>query len=138
LSIVIVPKNHRLGEGFTRAQRMAGNEHPGRRRDGSQSAPSWIVDLVSLKKTILLCSFHRQNFDPRKHHYRKLYVPDHTGSTDGYQVNGKCDDCGGFTVNLGGGTAFIHEEIYSLTCIDPVVARRNARAKAYARPAWRY
>lgn len=136
--IPLIPKYSKLGEGFSRKEKAQADEHPGRRTDGSQSAASWIVDLVSLRKTILLCSFCRPKFNPRKHNYRKLYIPDPTGHTDGYAANGLCDSCKQRTENCGGGTAFVHEEIYSLTCIDPVVARRNARAHAKAHSAWRF
>ena len=138
MPITIVPKYHRLGEGFSRSEQAKSAEHPGRRTDGSQSAASWITDLVDTRKTIILCSFCRPNFNPRKHNYRKFYVPDHTGMTDGYAVNGMCDACKNMTVNCGGGTAFVHEELYNLTCIDPVVARRNARASAKAWSARRF
>lgn len=130
MALVVVPKYHRLGEGFSNAEIRKGDEHPGRRTDGSQSAASWVSDLVDLRKTVLLCSFCRPHFNPRKHNYRKLYIPDRNLTTGGYAVNGKCDACKKFTFHSGGGTAFIHEEIYALTCIDPVVARRNARAAA--------
>ncbi len=130
--IPLIPKYAKLGQGFSVREIAKADEHPGRRVDGSQSAPSWIADLVDTRKTVLLCSFCRPHFNPRKHNYRKFYIPDHTGHTDGYQVNGMCDACKQMTVNCGGGTAFVHEEIYALTCIDPVVARRNARASAKA------
>ncbi len=136
MAIVIVPAHARLGKGFTQAQKQESFEHPGRRVDGSQSAASWVGDLTDLKKTIILCSFCRPNFNPRKNHYRRMYVADVTGRTDGYQVNGKCDACKQFTANAGGGTAYVHEEHYNLVCQDPITARRNARAKAKASSAW--
>jgi hypothetical protein len=134
---VIIPKNSKLGSGFTQKQKEAGYEHPGRRTDGTQTAASWILDLVALKKTVLLCSYCRVKFNPRDFHYRKMYIPDPTGHTDGYAMNGMCDHCKVMTVNAGGGTAFVHEEIYNLVCQDPVVVRRAARAAAKAVSPWR-
>lgn len=136
MAIVVVPAHARLGQGFSYKQQRESDEHPGRRTDGSQSAASWVGDLTDLKKTIILCSFCRVNFNPRKNHYRRMYVPDHTGHTDGYQVNGKCDACKQMTINSGGGTAFVHEQFYNQICQDPIVARRNARAKAKACTSW--
>lgn len=132
MSLVIhIPKPDTL------RRRMQAMEHPGRRTDGRQSAASWIVDLLDLKKLIILCSFCRVKFNPRKHHYRKLYRPDHSAKTDGFATNGRCDGCKEMTANCGGGVAFVHEETYRLICIDPVEARRAARAKArMAIPLW--
>src|SRR5688572_32665119 len=107
---VLIPLNGKLGAGFTQRQKEAGYEHPGRRTDGSQSAASWILDLVSLRKTVLLCSFCRTKFNPRHFNYRKMYIADPTGHTDGYAMNGMCDRCKVMTVNAGGGTAFRSEE----------------------------
>ena len=114
-------------------------EHPGRRVNGTQSAASWIMDLVSTKKTLLFCAICASKFNPRRHGYRKMYVPDYTGKTDGYMANGRCDACKQMTISTGGGRAFITEETYQLTCIDPVDARRQARLKARsAATAWSF
>ncbi len=134
--IVIVPAHARLGQGFNRQEIAKADEHPGRRIDGSQSAAAWVGDLTDLQQTIILCSFCRVNFNPRKNHYRRLFVADHTGHTDGYQVNGKCDACKQFTINCGGGTGYVHEQFYNQVCQDPTVARRNARIKAKAAASW--
>ena len=125
-----VPLYSRLGEGFNSKQIAKADEHPGRRVDGTQSAATWIVDLVGRRACILLCSFCRVKFSPRKFHYRRMYVSDYTGMTDGHTFNGRCDACKQPTVNSGGGAAFVHEEEYSKTCVDPVNARREARAKS--------
>jgi len=127
--IILVPKYHRIGHGFSSREQVRALEHTGRRSDGTQSAASWIADLLSLKKVLILCAYCRSKFNPRKHHYRRFYSPDPSGSTDGYVVNGKCDGCKQFTVNCGGGTGYVHEDQYRLTCIDPVEARRKARLK---------
>ena len=134
--LIAVPIHGKLGAGFNRAEKRAAEEHPGRRVDGSQSAATWITSLADLKKTIILCSFCRQNFNYKKNHYRKLYIADPTGHTDGYAANGKCDACKQMTVNCGGGTAFIHETLYNQVCQDPMEARRKARAAARAMTAW--
>jgi hypothetical protein len=131
---VVTPKHARLGEGFSTAEKLKAREHPGRRMDGSQSAASWVADLVGAKKVIILCGFCRPKFNPRKYAYRRMYSPDYTGKTDGYMTNGMCDGCKQQTLNTGGGTAYISEETYRMVCIDPVDARRQARAKA--RLAW--
>ena len=136
MAIIVVPKYHRLGQGFTRAEKAKADEHPGRRVDGSQSPASWIADLVDTKKLILLCTFCRHNFNPRKHNYRKFYIPDNTGRSSGYEHEGMCDACKQQTGPTG--TAFVHETTYAMSCIDPVTARRERRAIAYAMPAWRY
>lgn len=125
-----VPIYGKLGEGFNKAERSKADEHPGRRTNGTQTAASWIVDLVGRNACILLCSFCRVKFNPRKFHYRRMYVSDYTGMTDGHTFNGRCDACKQATVNTGGGAAFINEEEYSKVCIDPVSARREARAKS--------
>ena len=138
MTIAIVPEYHKVGQGFSRAEEIAAMEHPGRRTNshGYQSAAAWLSDLVALKKTILLCSFCRVKFNPRKIGYRKFYIADPTGHTDGYAANGKCDCCKQFTANCGGGTAFVSEELYPQVCIDPMSARREARARAGALTAW--
>ena len=136
--IIIIPAHHRMGEGFSRREIAESFEHPGRRTTAHayQSAASWIDNLVALKKCILLCSICRQHFNPRKHNYRKAYVPDDSGKTDGYQVNGKCDGCKERTINVGGGVAFVPEETYMLTHVDPMVARRAARSVWKKRTIW--
>lgn len=137
--IVIVPKYHRMGEGFSRAEKAEADIHPGRNRR-TQSAASWICDLTDLQKCIVLCSYCRQYFNPRKHRYRKFYQPDYTGKTDGYRVNGKCYACKQQTGNTpGGGTAFVHETLYNRVCIDPGDARRRARvASRQAMSVWQF
>jgi len=136
MAIVIVPKYHRLGEGFTKSEMLKASEHSGRRVDGSQSPASWIADLVDTQKFILLCTFCRPKFNPRKHNYRKAYIPDRSGRTSGYEFDGQCDACKQQTGATG--TGFVHETTYALSYIDPVVARRNDNAARKALPAWRY
>lgn len=134
---IAVPVHGKLGEGFSRRERLRALEHPGRRSDGVQTAATWITDLMALRKAILLCSFCRPKFNPRKHGYRKFYSPDWTGKTDGYMSNGRCDGCKQNTALLaGGGTTFISEDTYRLVCIDPLDARRVARAEARSLTAW--
>ncbi len=136
-AIVLVPKYHRIGEGFSRREQSQASEHPGRRTDGTQSAAHWVSALTELRKPVLLCTYHRPLFNPRRHHYRKFYAPDLVGKTDGYTHNGKCDHCKQDTAMLpGGGTLFVHEADYNLLCLDPLDARRKARAAAGAQTAW--
>lgn len=131
---ILIPRYGKLGEGFSQREKAKANEHPGRRTTirGYQSPASWISDLTDLKKLIILCPFCRVKFNPRKHGYRKYYCPDVTMVTDGYAVNGQCDGCKQMTVNCGGGTGFIHESEYLKVCIDPISAKRAARARARA------
>lgn len=136
--IVIVPAHARLGEGFSKREILKSYEHPGRRTTahGYQSQASWISDFVALKKLIILCSICRQHFNPRKHGYRRVYIPDSSGKTDGYGINGQCFGCKEETVNVGGGTGYEPEETYPLLYIDPIQARRNTRAVWKAQSVW--
>ena len=130
MSGVFIPIHGKLGEGFSKQEKLKANEHPGRNIAAGQTAASWIMDLVSLRKPIILCNYEcRGKFRPKKHNYRVYYSPDWSGITDGFCVNGKCDACKQDTVNMGGGAMFISEETYSLNCIDPREARRRAREK---------
>lgn len=124
---VLVPRYGTLGYGFSARERVEANVHPGRRTDGTQSAATWVSDLAELKKVILLCSFCRGKFNPRKNGYRRMWVADPTGKTDGYSADGRCDACKQPTVNAGGGTAYVHESTYNLVHQDPVEVRRRAR-----------
>lgn len=138
MSTLLIPKHQKLGEGFSKGEIFKSFEHPGRQTVSKgtgryQSPATWILDhLVPLKKCILLCSYCRVNFNHVKHHYRKHYVPDQTGTTDGYVTNGVCDACKVRTENTAGGVAYIHESYFQQVNVDPAVARRNARAAAKA------
>lgn len=137
---VIIPKHGKLGEGFSKQEKLLAMKHPGRQTNpqkGYQSRAAWIADLVALRKVIILCSFCRSYFNPRKANYRRVYVPDITGKTDGYTVNGDCDVCKGFTPNLGGGTAFTPDELYVQTHMDPAEARRARRARMGDEGIWK-
>lgn len=130
--ITLVPKYGKIGDGFSRREQAEAAFHAGRRTDGTQSAASWLMDLVSLRKLISLCGFCARKFNPRRHQYRRWYVPDHTGNTSGYATSGQCDACK--SKLIGTGVSFVAEETYSLVCIDPIQARREARMRA--RAAW--
>lgn len=133
--IIIVPKYARVGEGFTVRERAASLEHPGRRVDGSQTAAAWVADLTDLRKMIVLCGWCRERFNPRRHGYRRRFVADASGKTDGFEVSGRCVACKQPTINTpGNGVAFMSEEAFAALCIDPAEARRRARAHALA--AW--
>jgi len=135
--IILVPKYARLGEGFSKREKLQALEHPGRRVNGTQTPATWITSLTDLRKAILLCTYCRGKFNPRRHGYRKLYIPDLAGKTDGYLHNGQCDACKQQTALIpGGGTSYIAEESYRLLCLDPLDARRKARAMARAQTAW--
>lgn len=134
-----VPRYSRLGEGFSKAQKFVGQEvkplHGGKRAAGPAG---WLSDLITLRKVVILCSFCRAKFNPRRFGYRRVFVPDATGKSDGYTVNGSCDWCKGETVNLSGGTAFQPEELYKLTTIDPTEQRRTARLRAKSLSTWQF
>jgi hypothetical protein len=130
VTVIAVPKYGKLGQGFSKLELARDKEHPGRRTDGSQSAASWVGDLASGRKVVLLCSWCRGKFNPRKNGYRRLYTPDQSGRTSGYEANGMCDGCKQQTVlSPGGGTAYVSEETYNQVSQDPAEARRKARAK---------
>ena len=135
-----VAKYQKLGEGFSRREQIDAMVHPGRRTTphGYQSAAAWICDILDARKLILLCSVCATKFNFRKNHYRKMFRADLTAKTSGYVSNGQCDACKQMTVNLGGGTAFIHEETYRQVCVDPSEARRRQRASIGAMPVWNF
>lgn len=126
-----IPRGSALGRGYSNVEKLRGQEiHPQHDATKGQSRIGWLDSLLVLKKVIVLCSWCREKFNPRKVGYRRVYVPDFTGKTDGYTVNGDCDSCHLFTAFAGGGTAYQPEELYFLTHQDPVVARRQSRANA--------
>lgn len=131
-----VPLHGKLGQGFSTQEIAESYVHPGRRTDGSQSAASWICDLLDLRKFLILCSFCSPHFNHRKHHYRRYYVADETGTTNGYSVNGECYACKKMTTDSGGGTGYISEETYNQVCRDPVEVRRNRRAESRSMSIW--
>lgn len=129
--VFISKYGNKLGEGYSKAEKIEATRiTPQHQASKGRSRTGWMADLVALRKVIILCSWCRKNFNPRKYGYRRVYVPDYTGKTDGYTVNGDCDYCRTFTPNAGGGTAFQPEELYRQTHIDPVQARRESRARA--------
>lgn len=135
---IFVPKHGgKLGAGFSKKDVIDSYIHPGRRTDGSQTPAHWITELADTRKAILLCSFCRQKFDFKKHKYRKNYTPDPTGVTSGYVCNGQCDACKQPTEHMGGGVLFIAEDYWEQICVDPQVARINARMAWRKHPARR-
>lgn len=142
MSIVVVPKHARLGEGFSKWEKLQAEEHPGRRTKahGYQSPSEFITSLIDLRKPVILCGFCRHKFDPKVARYRRFFCLDSTGQ-NGYVTNGRCDDCKADTRNTPGqGTMFISEESYGLVCKEPGEGRRSARARvSYARQsAWQF
>ena len=125
MSIVIVPKYSRLGEGFSKREIANAAEHPGRRTDGSQSAASWVGDLTDLRKCIVLCYFCAHKFNFRRNHYRRLVV----GNSP--NANGQCDACKARWFD-DSGVAYVHESEYEKVCVDPAALRRRKRAEAKA------
>ena len=138
--MIAVPQHAKLGEGFSRGERFLATEHPGRQTDpkrGYQTPVAWISDLIALHKVLILCDADQKHFDARRFHYRMVYVPDETGKTSGYTVNGRCDWCKQETALLGGGKAFEPEEQYRLLHIEPEEARRAQRSAAMTKSVWR-
>jgi hypothetical protein len=134
MTTVFIPRGAHLNDesAFTKREKVDAKIHPGRRTavNGYQSPASWISDLTELKKLIILCSFCRPGFDPRRHGYRKMQVMCDDTMKVTESVNGVCDRCKQRTANMGGGAAFVHEEYYQQVCTDPVEARRKARERA--------
>lgn len=129
MSIVVVPKYARIGEGFSTVEKLEAAEHPGRRTDparGYQSPSEWITQLMDLRKPVILCDFCRPKFDPKKARYRRFWCPDSNGQ-NGYLARGRCDDCKGDT--YGKGAVFISEESYPQVCNEPGIGRRSIRAR---------
>ena len=130
MTTFLIPKYRALGQGFSARERRQARYHAGRRVDGTQSAATWIVNLTDLRKLITLCGFCARKFNPKRHGYRRFYVPDQTGLTNGYACSGVCDACKARLVATG--VAFIAEETYAQVCVDPVEQRRRARMTARA------
>lgn len=129
MAIIVVPKYHRMGEGFSRAEKLKAKEHPGRKttKSGYQSPAAWIGDLVDRGLCVLLCSFCKVKFNHARNHYRKKFLMDVTGGSSGWIANGQCDGCKQDTAMTGGGSMFMHEELWLKMSQDPQAARRNAR-----------
>ncbi len=99
---------------------------------GYESPASHLDNLAAQKKCIILCSFCQAKWgNPRKKGYRPRFVPDPSGATDGFAVQGQCDACKQNTANMGGGKIYINEAEYAAISMDP------NHAKQRARDAWR-
>ncbi len=137
MSIVVVPKYAKLGTGFSRQEKREAQLHPGRqanvKKGGYQSAASWICDIADLRKGILLCSWCRKYFNPKRNKYRIKYTPDPSGKTSGYVANGVCNGCKCRTEDTGGGVFLVAEEYWKQLSVDPGEARAMWRARAKAR-----
>ena len=138
---VLIPRYQKLGEGFSRREKLKALEHPGRQTNpqrGYQSAVSWISDLIALRKVIILCDFCRAKFNPRRFGYRRVDALDNDGKVLAHSVNGQCDACKGDTRLIGGGTGFQPEELYAQTHQDPCEAKRTAKARAFQMGTYRF
>lgn len=138
-----IPRGKKLADeqAYSKREKIDALIHPGRQtnpRKGYQSATQWITDLIALRKTVILCDFCRVKFNPRFYKYRRIFIPDVSGKTDGYTVNGQCDACKGETAQLGGGTGYYPEEEYDKVYLDPSEVRRNARATAKSLGTWQF
>jgi hypothetical protein len=129
IPLIAVPKYSKLGQGFSRAEKLQAMEHPGRRTTarGYQSPASYVCDLADSGSAILLCKWCATKFNFRRSRYRKRFVPDHSGKTDGFTVNGQCKACKQQTASMGGGLMFVTEATYNLVSIDPSEAKRRWR-----------
>lgn len=125
---LIIPKHSKLGKGYHIRDMV--RESPGRQvnpEKGYQSPAVFLDDLVQLKQAIILCSFCVVKWNPHKNKYRARYIPDPSGVTSGYAVQGKCDACKQMTGNMGGGKVYINMDDWAKVSIDPATARRRAR-----------
>ena len=80
--IIVVPKYSKLGEGFSRKEKLKVQEHPGRQTNpskGYQTPAAWLDDLGQLRKLVLLCDYCRHKWNPKRYRYRPLFVPDASG-----------------------------------------------------------
>ena len=129
MSIIVVPKYYKVGQGFTKQEKFEATIHPGRstKLKGYQSPASWICDLVDLNKPILLCNFCKVKFNHARSKYRKKYLMDITGKSSGWVSNGQCDGCKQNTALLGGGILYMPEQEWLKFSQDPRAARRNAQ-----------
>jgi len=135
-TILLSKYGGKLGEGFSKREKIDSMAFPGRRHDGVQTAATFIADLSDTRTAILLCSFCQPRFNFRKNKYRAKFTADPTGITDGYLKNGQCEACGQMTQNAGGGKLFIAEDYWEQVSQDPGEARANARM-AWKGPTWR-
>lgn len=95
-----IPKNGRLGEGFTARERLKAAEAPG--RPWNRVAGGWISDLCALQKHVMLCPFCISKFNPR----RVGYEPWRTYLTS----IGKCDGCNTVSTYL---RNYIHQSLHA-------------------------
>ncbi len=127
--LIVVPKYQSLGKGYKARDRM--REDPGRQtnpKKGYQSPAAYLDDLAALKRAIILCSFCVNKWgSPRKKGYRARFVPDPSGTTSGYAVQGKCDACKQMTGHMGGGKVYVAADLWKRVSMDPVEAKRRAR-----------
>ena len=133
MSIIVVPKYSKLGQGFSKKEQLKAYEHRGRntKLQGYQSPASWIMDKADSRRIIVLCSFCKNRFNYKKNKYLRRFTPDHTGKSSGYAVNGMCDGCKQNTMRIDsekGGTCFVAEENWEKVSMDPSLAKRRAQA----------
>jgi hypothetical protein len=102
MSITIVPKYAKVGQGFSRREQLLASEDPG--RPSGRLAGGWISDLTALQKFVMLCPFCVHKFNPRKQGYEVWRSE--------VQANGKCDDCKQVSPYLKG---FIHQALHDTT-----------------------
>jgi hypothetical protein len=121
MSVVIVPKYAKVGQGFSRRERLMADEHPGRPSGGT--AGSWISDFVSLQKMISLCPLCLHKFNPRQNGYEVWRRE--------VQLVGKCDDCKQMTPYLKG---FIHQSLHDIIGEPNRPTKGRWRLKPVRRP----
>jgi hypothetical protein len=97
-------------------------------KKGYQSAASFVGDLADSRQCIVLCNFCKTKWNHGKNKYKKRWIPDPSGVTDGFNANGKCDACKQHTSNMGGGHLYVSEETWKQVSMDPAEARKKARA----------
>ena len=101
MTTVAVPKYAKLGQGFTKAEKLKADEDRG--RPWNRVAGGWISDLASLQKFVMLCPFCAPKFNPRPNGY-EVWRRD-------TQSIGKCDGCNQVSTYLRG---YISEAYHDL------------------------
>jgi hypothetical protein len=97
--IIAVPKNQKLGQGYSKTERLKADEDAG--RPWTRPAGGWISDLAELQKFIMLCPFCISKFNPRRAGYE-------VWRQNIYGV-GKCDGCKQMSTYIKG---FISEALH--------------------------
>lgn len=92
-----------LPKPMTQERKLNIMKHGGRKRGLGHG--SYIMDLVALRKTILLCGKCQHQFDWKRHGYRSIWRYEHMS------VQGQCDACRAMCRM--DGRCYIHEDHFN-------------------------